>query len=107
MIIIQSNYLFTTRFILKRGRKLSPRELENQYTISKSYIYALLNFGGLGITETLIEMHTYRIHQISKLLLKKVELFITKKCKNYQVKELKVSFIILFIKINPNEISII
>jgi hypothetical protein len=40
-------------------------------TISKGYIYTHLEFGGLGIEEARMEMYTYRIYHIARLLLKK------------------------------------
>jgi hypothetical protein len=39
-------------------------------TISKDYIYTPLEYGGLGIAETKMEMHAYRIHHVARLLLK-------------------------------------
>jgi hypothetical protein len=94
MIFIRLNYLFANRFILKsrvkninkRIRKLIYNFSEDK-TISKSYIYALLNFSDLGIAETLIEMRTYRIHHVSRLLLKKEELFIMNEYRNLQNKK--------------------
>jgi hypothetical protein len=53
----------------KRIRRLIYNFMKDK-TISKDYIYTPIEYGGLGIAEAKMEMHAYRIHHVTRLLLK-------------------------------------
>jgi hypothetical protein len=44
--------------------------LTRDNTISKAYIFTPIEFRGLGIAETKMEIYSYRIHHVARLLLK-------------------------------------
>jgi hypothetical protein len=56
-------------------------------TISKGYIYIPLEFGGFGIAEKKMEIHSYRIHYIAGLLLKNGGQRIMKNTVSYRVND--------------------
>jgi hypothetical protein len=91
MVLTQLNYLFSNGFILNRQDEVIDRRIRRliynftkDKTISKAYIYAPLEFDGLGIAESKMEMPVYRIHHVVRLLLKNEEQRIMKEYYNIQ-----------------------
>jgi hypothetical protein len=77
MILTQLNYLFSNGFILNRQAEIIDKRIRRliynftkDKTISKAYIYTLIEYDELGIAEAKMEMHAYRIHHVARLLLK-------------------------------------